>query len=371
MSDPRRGMTLTELLVATTIFVILGGALVTFLRLGLNTYRVGRLRQEAFERSQSILNQIESDLACTFADPSHGRGGRVDVMFLSGYDHHNRQYLKFVRTLAGEMRHPITQTAGSFTGGQFDIDYVNDKVEMSEGLLRPPGGLQEVAYVFGPEAESQMLWRGIKSPIGGDTTLFEEGNLYEISDDGLRVGLQRARPLAGGILYLEYNFWDAFTRAWRGLESTDKSAQEGLPRTWWDSTRALLPPGEEEEIYYDPESRHEWRDDIFPFRVQVTLVLRPARAVQLARLRRAIGEDDDEIWVDNTQGYPEEAFQYVLIDDEWIRYGSKTNRKFSEVVRGVRGTEPAEHERGARVLYGSTFSRVIRIPGGRHSEWRN
>ena len=103
----------------------------------------------------------------------------------------------------------------------------------------------------------------------------------------------------------------------------------------------------------------------------MTLVLRPARATPFGRLTEDISATEVErIPVDNTRHYPDGAFQYVRIDEEWIRYGAKDARSFREVTRGVRDTVSTEHLAGAVVVYGTTFRRVIRIPGARDSRWK-
>lgn len=348
----RRGLTLIELLVALSVFMILGTSLVVFLRTGIDTWRVGEMRRESFERGQAILDTIEDDLRALHPDPYHGDGGRVDVALLSDYDANGRQRLRFVRSLAGETRHPITREAGSLTGGFADYDFENDGFESRAGLLRAPGGLQEIAYVFDPDPERELLWRGLRSPVGGERSLLIDENIYP--EEG---GVRHCRPFADGVLYLEYNFWGPNTSTWL--------REDGGALTGWDSTRGMLPGGEG----FDPASRDQPRDDVFPSRVQVVLVLRPARAARLGRLRTAIDERDDEIALDTTQHYPELAFPYIRIDDEWIRYESIQGGRLYGCTRGVRGTEPAVHDVGTPAVYGTTFSRVIRIPGSRESGW--
>lgn len=353
-----QGLTLIELLIATSIFLMLGGSLILFLRVGIDTWRVGEIRREAYERAQAIIDEIASDLSCTFSDPSKGTGGIVDVLFVSDYDPNGRQRMRFVRSLAGEMRHPITQKAGALTGGQFDYDYVDDAQESEWGTLRAPGGLQEVAYVMDIDPASDMLWRSVKSPIGGLHTLFDELNLYDDQVAPPKM-TRRMRPFADGVMYLEFNFWGQETASW-----TDNEGGRG-PQVWWDSTGAIVDAGD----YFDPDSRHEHRDDVFPSRVQVTLVLRPARAAKFARLTRPLGSDDVEIRVGSTSHYPEGAFQYVRVGDEWIRYDTKSKTGFLGLERGVRGSEAMDHPVGTPVIYGTTFTRVIRVPGARSTNW--
>ncbi len=358
MHGRRHGMTLLEVLIAMSIFLVLGGALILFLRVGIQTWRTGEARREAYERAQAILDGMAEDVSATFPDPSHGTGGVVDVVFLSDYDDRGRQRLRFVRSLAGEMRHRITQEAGSLTGGLAEYDYIDDALEAKSRVLRAPGGLQEVAYLLDPRPESELLWRGVKSPIGGPGTLFEDDNLYNwqpTKEDPLP--LHRSRPFTDGVLYIEYNFWGADTETWAvGDES-------GSPATSWDSTRGISPP--------NAATRHEHRDDVFPSRVQIVVTLRPSHRVRLARLTRVLDASATEISVDTTENYPDGAFQYIRIGTEWIRYERKEGRSFllGEKGRGARGTVPRTHEAGSEVLYGYTFSRVARIPGSRYSQW--
>ncbi len=352
--DRQHGMTLIELLVALSVFLILGSSLVMFLRIGIDTWRIGEIRRETFERGQSIVDQIEDDLRSMYPNSYHGDAGEVDVLLLSDYDLSGRQRLRFVRSLAGETRHPITRRAGSLTGGFADYDFENDAIESRAGLLRATGGLQEVVYLSDPNPEIELLWRGVRSPIGGERSLLIEENVYP--EDG---GVRHCRPFADGILYLEYNFWGTNTISWTG---------QGGAHSGWDSTRGILA---EEPTFSGVGSRHDPRDDVFPSRVQVVLVLRPARVSRFGRIRSFVDEDDDVIQLDNTQHYPEAAFPYVRIGSEWIRYETIRGRSLIGCTRGVRGTEAAEHPIGEVAVYGTTFSRVIRIPAARDSLWED
>ena len=347
----QRGMTLVEVLVAISVFMVLGSGLVMFMRIGIDTWRVGEIRRESFERGQAVLDQFESDLRSMHPDPYHGDNGEVDVFCVSDYDLNGRQRLRFVRSLAGETRHPITREAGSLTGAVAELDYENDAMEARAGWLRAPGGLQEVVYLFDPRPGTELLWRGLRSPVGGERSLLLDENIY--LEDGK---VRHCRPFADGILYLEFNFWGSDTSSW---------SSEGGMLAGWDSTRGAVPASST----YNPASRHDPRDDEFPSRVQVVLVLRPARAVKFGRLMEEIDDNDTEIRLDTTEHYPEAAYPYVRIGDEWIRYESISGGRLRNCERGVRGTEPAVHEAGTPAVYGTTFSRVVRVPGGRASLW--
>jgi hypothetical protein len=101
----------------------------------------------------------------------------------------------------------------------------------------------------------------------------------------------------------------------------------------------------------------------------VFCVVGGAGDLRLGRLPAPIGAKADEIEVDVARHYPDLAFPYIRIDDEWIRYRSISGRRFIGCERGVRGTEAVEHAADAMAIYGTSFSRVVRIPGARDSRW--
>lgn len=348
-----RGMTLLELLVAMAVFVVLGSSLVVFLRVGIDTWRIGEIRRETFERGSAILDQLEDDLRSVHSDAAHGKKNLVDVLMVCDYDENDRQRLRFVRSLAGETRHPITRNAGTYSGAKMDLDFENDALEAERGLLRAPGGLQEVVYLSDPDPARELLWRGIRSPVGGERSILDPANL---TVENGRV--RHCRPFADGILHLQYRFWGGTTSAWVD--------GEGGMVAGWDSTRAIYDMG---DGGYREESRHDPRDDVFPSRVQIVLVLRPARIQRFGKLTAAIDESDTELPLDLTQHYPEDAFPYVKLGDEWIRYESIRGRRLLGCERGVRGTTPTAHAVGTVAVFGQTFSRVVRIPAARDTTW--
>ncbi|MEE2890245.1 MAG: type II secretion system protein [Planctomycetota bacterium] len=356
----QQGMTLIEILVALGIFVMLGSSLVIFLRDGISTWQIGESRREGYERAGAILDPISDDLRALFSqsDPGPG-GGLVDVLLLCDRDSFARPRLRLVRALDDETRNPVTRIAGSLTGGLADIDYRNDAMEARLGILRAPGGLAEVAYLFGPGIGSETLWRGFKSPIGGEGSLFEDVNLAP-DVDGAPL---RCRPIADGILYLEFSFWGGDRRRW-----VDGVPQKPVPL--WDSTRGILAAMQSHGFHWDAASRDDYIDDIFPDTVEVVLVLRPSRSLALARLTTELDDFQTTIHVDSTAQYPMGSDEYIRIDAEWIKVGKMTDRSFTDCTRGARGTSATVHERLRPVVHGTTFRRTIRVPGNRDARGR-
>ncbi len=350
-----QGLTLIEILVALGIFIMLGSSLVIFLRDGIATWRIGETRREGYERADAILNPICDDLRAIFSDADPGPGGGlVEVLVLCDRDAFQRPRLRLVRALDDETRNPVSRIAGSLTGGLADIDYRNDAMEARLGVLRAPGGLAEVAYQLGPESGSEVLWRGFKSPIGGDGTLFDEINLAP-DVDGAPM---RCRPVADGVLHLEFNFWGGDRRRW-----VDGVLQRPVPL--WDSTRGILPVLKQYGFYSNPQSRDNHLDDIFPDTVEILLVLKPARSLPLGRLISDIDDVQTTIAVDTTAQYPIGTETHIRIGSEWIRVGKIAASSFEDCQRGVRGTTASAHLRNEKVVHGTDFRRTVRVPGTR------
>ncbi|MAJ28827.1 hypothetical protein CBD41_05380 [bacterium TMED181] len=355
MKSRESGLTLIEILVALGVFMLLGSSLVMFLRDGMSTWQIGESRRESYERAGAILDLIGEDLRSAFTQSDPGPGdGLVDVLMLCDRDLFNRPRIRWVRTLSDETRNPVTRIAGAYTGGLAEVDYRNDSREAQLGILRAPGGLAEVAYQMGPTEGSEVLWRGFKSPIGGGSTLFDDGNLLP-DVDGTPM---RCRPIADGVLYLGFSFWGGDRRRWsegRSLPPLDR----------WDSTRAILSFDEIEAFDWSAASRDDHEDDVFPDTVEIQLVLNPARSRALARLVTDIGESDDVIPVDSVNEYATTGELFVRLDSEWIQVGKISGKNFVDCVRGVRGTRAQEHFRGTRVVNGTEFRKTVRIPGYR------
>jgi hypothetical protein len=358
--NKEQGLTLIEILVALGIFVMLGSGLVVFLRDGISTWQVGESRRESIERAEAILEPLCADLRSLFSQPDPGPdGGLVEVLLLCDRDGRGRSRLRMVSVLDEEVRNPITRIAGSLTGGLADIDYNNDSMEARLGILRAPGGLCEVSYSMGPEEGSEVLWRGFKSPIGGEGTLFNDVNLAPDVDGTPR----RSRPIADGVLHIEWSFWGGDRRRF-------VAGKVQPPLSFWDSTRGILPMDRQSGIYWDSGSRDDPFDDVFPDTVEVLLVLRPARSAALARLSADIDGSTGDILVDSTAQYPVGPDSYIRIDSEWIRVGRLTSRAFLDCERGMRGTTAVEHSRLQSVVHGSEFRKTVRIPGARDPGWQ-
>lgn len=369
----RGGFTLTEILVALSIFLVLGSMLVLALGSGVDTWRATEDRRILYEQAQMVLEQIENDLA-NVALPRPGEDEEVRVRFLADYDANNRARLRFVRTLPGENVVDEFRAAGT-APPDVCTEVLQGHGEPRENL-QPLEGLMEVVYLLDPDPDSNVLYRGVRSPIGGEGSLFRDKNIDEHKEV-----LERCTPVADGVLYLGYLFWTQYTTTWdlKTALSDTLGAACG-PEVAWDSTRGVLPPPRSKAAKNSPnrfwlavaqESENEPSDDVFPRQIQIQLNVVTEGGGLKARLVRSAGKGDSTLYVDSASGFATEdepdLYRYLRVGHEWVYYDKRTSRSFSTrgVARGARGTRPEAHEEGDVVYGGRTFVLTVKIPSHR------
>jgi pilin/secretion family protein with methylation motif len=385
----RKSFTLLEVLVAMSILVVLGTALMLILRGGLRTWRQSEAKREAYDRGQSVLLQLRDDFTNLLApseSPLPGLG-ETESRLMCERDQEGRTRLFLVRSLKAEAEHPITGHAGSTIGGDATLDQRNDLTEARQSRLRATGGAMEVAWVLGPDG---ILYRGVRSPIGPPESLFDPG-AFELApllpknpppvaeaasepapvDDGTTALL---RPFALEVIHFECLFWSQFTQSWStrypALRETRGEEVSG-PLDYWDSTRALLQfDGASDREYHTfryAKSIDDSRDDVFPSSVQVTLVIRePLPARTSTFLAQDLGPSDREMIVEDGTRLPESG--HVYVGSEWIRYESKDGNTLNLTHRAARYTVKANHQIADLVTAGKAFTVVFDVPAWRE-DW--
>ena len=364
MSRGRAGITLVEILVATAIFTVLGGALVLFLRQGLEAWRTGEARRGAYEEAQAVLRQLREDLENVVALNPAVPGGAVRAKFFCGIDDHGRQFLAFVRSLAGETRHPLAALAGSAIGADCDLDGTLDREEALAGRLRPTGGRQEVFYFMDP-AGGDTLYRACRAPV---RSLFPLGE----GPDDVLPPVERAAPVSHRVLHFELAFWTQYTETWAQDAPPLRLPRPGRksgPAVVWDSTRALIPPpkdarDDEFHFFRGERSLIDPTDDVFPERVLATLVVaEDGPAAAAAVLASPLGQDAREVKVDSTARLSGRG-PYFRIGREWVRaeISDSTTLRLSVSGRGRRGSEVRAHAPGEEIVAGLPFLSEIEIP---------
>jgi type II secretory pathway pseudopilin PulG len=386
----RGGFTILELLVATSVMVILGGAVVVVLRGGVRTWRRGETRRESFEVVQAVLAQLSDDLQCATIDPESSHGGRtVDHLFVGDLDDDARSRLALVRTIRGESENTITGHAGSSIGADARIDYHDDMKKALDKRLRATGGLMEVAWCMGKPGtpQGEVLFRGIRSPVGGSTSFFvtdskgEATNFYMAQLPGNPApktppaeGVAFCRAFATKVVHFELLYATPYTNTWSTAEPPRRTLKEPSgPLPYWDSTRAILRPDKNASVklfttFLDPSSRGDPSDDILPARVKLTLVVREGDAAETSTsLLRDVGPDSTDLTVTEPSRLNKEG-GFLYLDHEWIEYDSVAGAQARVKTRGARNTEHAAHRSGTEVVIGRTFEAVIPLPCARE-DW--
>ena len=377
-----RAVTLLELLVAMGILLALGTSLMLVLRGGLATWRRGEARRETFDAAQAVLRQLREDLRNAIPPHAHPLTGtgEVEARLLADLDPDSGLFRLFlVRAIKAESEHPVTGLAGGAIGADGVLDYRGDLEEAREARLRATGGAMEVAWVHGPD---QVLYRGVKAPIGPPGSLFADQDPYELpagpaaeaESDTSRPAL--LRPFAREVLHFGLRFWTQYTTTWSlswpCRKDLDQREESG-PLEYWDSTRGMLefPLETRDErrfaTFLSAGSRLDPRDDVFPAKVLVELTLRePPAAGSSTFLSAPVGPGEKELLVQEPGRLPARGF--LLLEQEWIEYREVVGRSVLVERRGARGTTAAAHEAETEVLAGRTFVDVIAIPAFRE-DW--
>ncbi len=374
MRTRTRGFTLVELILAMSLFLVLGTALVALLARAMDFLDTGSQGTEVLDKSMDFLRPLKADLQNVLVE-RRGDPGVPEIRFYSDYvplDPGGKgrttmwaQRLAFVRSTEEEAADRVTRAAGTKAGAQAFLDGRNDGPEAAAGRLRAPGGMQEVLYMAVPEDPRDpgllTLYRGIRSPVGGPGSLLDPKTVRSAAD------LKKvAQPLLAGVLHFEVRFWTSRTKSW---QPDSVVPSEDGPALSWDSTRGILPPGLRPNRFpfaRGPASLADPRDDISPRAVRVQVVFEPTGTdVRIARLLEPVDERQTRVEVDTPEIASLTDDRAIKVGAEWMSYSSILGTTFSIVNRGFRGTEATRHAAGERVRVGTRVEREIRIPAFR------
>ncbi len=355
---PQRGFTLVEVLVSIGIFVIMGAALVTLWRLGLGMWGRGERRRKTYEQAQCVLAQISLDLETAYTrEPI--RQGLPTARFICTRGKAGTQRLSFVRTFETGPERAYTYHAGSGSEAYTD-GFTGDGTS-----LAAIGGVIGVSY-FRTGRELRRATLGPPAPTK--------------TSPRSTTGASPGEVVSANCLYLGFRFWSQYTTTWN--EPTGAlTAKRGRPwpETVWDSTRGagviepIDPSGRARafSLARGPLSLSEPFDDVFPEIVEITLVVEPDKNRTLrTELTSWASTSSDVIEVASTRGFDDPSMgpMFLLVGDEWVKVKKKRKRSFLLSGRGLRGTDPSEHEEWTSVRQGTTFVLRMGIPGYR-TDW--
>jgi len=356
------GFTLLELLLATSLFALLGTLLFQVTRSAMDLWVEGERDRDLHDRASTALEVVAEDLRHAWL--GHPGASVQDARLLcsmreqdldgDGVAELRAPVLRFTRLCHEARALDWLRHAGDAPGGRgvATLDAAD-----ADAALQPTGGLAESLYTLAlvDGQELPVLFRRFRSPIDRDGSLTAPG-LVGRSDRLLQDGI----AIAHGVLHFGVELWGPDTTRW-------SDAPGGVPdvalRTW-DSTRGVVPPHDPSFPYgVGSASYEDPRDDLFPSRIRLVLELDPGSGA--GRLAEAVGADATRVTLSSArlfQGAREPDF--VLVDHEWMRLVSRDGRRL-RVERGARGSPAVGHDLAAPVRVGRRLERVVALPAAR------
>jgi hypothetical protein len=376
------GYTLIELLLAMGLFAALSTGLIALLARSSEFLASGASQTETMDSLQTFAESFSGDVA-TMASRPDSDTGRPDVRLYCDWigtdvtgDNKadvTNQRLFFVRFMPGEATSGTTREAGAVPGAKDYMNQVDDEAKAKDGKLRAPGGLMEVFWTALPDDKEDLavmkIWRGYRAPPGGPDTLLPVKAWRDPQAGPKEKGPTKpadvraaARPVLSGVLYFGVEFWSRKTTTW----DSKVSAKNGGPLATWDSTRGILPQGDDLDSFpwskksspNDASSLDDPTDDTFPRKVRVTCVVEElGRNARVGYLGEDLLADAKSIVVSDTRFFPtsETSQRFVKIDTEWLEVGQPEGNTIPVVRRGARGTAATTHSSGTKVHHGRSF----------------
>lgn len=367
-----RGMTLMELLAALAIFAGVAGMVVQILGGGLDLWSTGERTRDDSEQATALLDRISLELRHAVSRDGGDGEPRVKMLcdFLSidsnndGSQDLRTQRLLFVRDLFEEQTMPALREAGSHSGGT--QAWFGEARAAASDLL-PTESLVEEALVPQPDLRKGyegrlVLWRGLKSPIGGTQSLFARA-----VRDGSGLEGALLQPLAEDVLYFGLAFIDP------SVSDVAAAPDAGGPLVLWDSTRGLLPAGDGYAGFRHARgtaSLVDADDDVFPQAIRVTVILaRPPELTPRIELAAEMQAASGTLRVELKNGQRLRqlgaAMTPMKVGHEWLEAGDCDGVTIAIGRRGLFGTASGAHPVGSIVLDGRRFERVVPLPSPR------
>jgi hypothetical protein len=372
----RSGLTLVELLAAMAIFLGLAGMILQVLGGGLDLWTSGERTRDESEQAAVLLDRLSAELR--HAVSSDGGEGEPRVKMLcdfvaydadgDGTRDFRAQRLLFVRRLFEERSSTTLQRAGTASGSAVAF---TGTIDSSRADYMATEGLTEVAFLPQPDPRAgyegrAILWRALRSPIGGKESLFQVALQDEQGLEGAAL-----EPLAENVLWIGFAFvdesvHDVATRSGDGGEG-------GGALVLWDSTRALLPAGDGFNGFRHARGKGSLADpddDVFPDAVRISVILAaPPGETPAATTTVDMPGGGGALRVEVQNGrYLAKlgaTSRLLKIGHEWVEAGPSDGVAVSITQRGLLGTAATPHPAGSKVLTGRRFERVVPLPAAR------
>jgi type II secretory pathway pseudopilin PulG len=324
-----KAFTLVELLVAISLFLLLGLLLFTVLQHTIYAWHYTESQKELNAAARHIFAYLREDIEAIYSSATQPK----DTPLWLDYDTKESQRLRFVRRLDTEHT-AILRCAGNEPVSAGYAAYFREPPEAGQ-KLRALGGLGEVVYALIPKQQGGELWRGLQAPPGGPQSFLQHDNSSPVENIS-RLG----HRLSDAVLHWHIRCWSHRTRKWDELTPL---AAGGSPPLW-DSTLTSPP--------------------LLPCKVQITIVLRGTHQLS-AVLAEEISDHDSAIPLRQRQMLPAPAAgetAIALIGRECITYTEARAGLLTGVKRGTLGSRAQKHEADTSVQVGQRFTTTIHLP---------
>jgi prepilin-type N-terminal cleavage/methylation domain-containing protein len=394
------GFTLLELLIAMSIFAVLGTAAVILMQQGAALFGAGARESELSDRQDDLLPELKRDLArlCLpdrFDPPplppdETALGGappppppppvaerlRSGTLLLreaadSSVKSQPCTYLSFVISTGDEGHDPRLRTAGD-TPPLSETAKAFTKAEVDKSargtVFLPTGGRMEVCWIAVPMDPRYpgvlSVFRGYRAPVGGPETLLDPANFDTVTKIRAKFDLRHE-----GVLQFTVTWRRVIADTWN--ETVGRAAGDDVPYVgpMWDSTRALERTW---PLHKSPASLSDPSDDWFPQYVRLEATVAPASFLGYgrgeARLNVPVGSDDLRVALDvitPLMGPGPADGRWLKVENEWMRFDRSKidiDKREVPVERGQRGTTKVAHDAGADAYVGQAAVEVIRLP---------
>lgn len=403
MRRSERAFTLLEVLVAMSLFTVVGFAVVMLMSTGVEMWIRGNRGSMQVDRQEQSLPRLGDDLRMLIVpaqrdripfdpanpDPDREPEPRIpENRMLSGYlsvqmgdTVYPCRYLSFVRQSRGLPEVELYEArAGRNSKADAYIDGKNDEEEFKNGMHLATGGGVEVLWIWLPDEDRKgvgTLYRAYRSPVGGAGTLLDPRNFDSLKR--IREEL-KPQPIVQAVLHFDLLFWTQYTTSWewskdepRVTRRPDKSAGGTLterpacgPSRTWDSTRGIF-TDRDFRLSRGQASAGFTGDDIWPRMVRVEFCLREEET----SLARDFGGGDRDFTVvsgDFATGRGELVDVPMKIGAEWIEVRARDSvyrDRFIIGRRAQRETREQSHSEGTPVYFGQMFDTTITVPAFR------
>lgn len=396
-----RAFTLLELLIAMSIFAILGTSAVVMMRQGATLFSAGTRENELSDRQDTLLPEIAADLARLQIpdsfDPvpppptAEQLGGArpppppppVTEVLRSGFQRLREAastelrsypcpYLAFVISTGDEGHDARLRRAGDpVPPNDAPKPFVKAEVDKAgrDTIFRATGGTLEVCWIavpLDPRYPGMLsLFRGYRAPAGGPESLLDPSNFDTLTEIRQRFDLRHE-----GLLHLGITWRRATAPSW---DPTPGRGSGDTPYVgpWWDSTRGFQPFEREWPLFREAASLRDPSDDLFPQYVRLEATLAPPGfsgwGQGETRLRTPIAVEDAALELESVTPLlgpgPDRAL--LKVGTEWMAYSRSrvdSDARKVPVERGQRGSAKAAAGVDAHVYVGQSSSMVVPLP---------